>query len=139
MADLETKLEALHSYDQDAESRLGFVIDCLFAGAITRAEFRQWCLKVIEKEDTPHHIFFELIDFDGMPTHLYRVFKENHFRSPHFETSSNEENAITGIGFQRGTRVHEDYSGQKSKCLEALKVEVSVLNCFKSQFTFISI
>lgn len=53
---------------------IGFVVDSLLSGAITRDEFQQWLLYIIDKND-PHDLplyIFDLLDFNG---HLYHMGK----------------------------------------------------------------
>ncbi|MEP3889043.1 MAG: hypothetical protein ABJN69_01175 [Hellea sp.] len=137
MSTIKYKFEKLENFNNQGESKLGFVFDCLLAGAITIEELKQWCIKVIESEKEPHTIFFDLLDFiDSLPR-LYIFFRDKNIRSPYIDISEGQSLALTGIGFLRNIRLHEDNARQKDKSLKALKQHGEILDVFKSEFPFV--
>ncbi len=131
------KFQALKNFDNDDESKLGFALKCLISGAITMEEFKQWCIGVIEFEDSPHTIFFDLLDFDDSIPQMYSLFRDENVRFPYVETSKRQSKAVTGIGYKRALITFEDVPKQRKKSLEALSKELEIWALFKSEFSFI--
>jgi len=135
-----SKIEQLSNFDTDHhESKLGFSLDCLLAGAITLEEFKQWCFQVIESDTNPHVIFIELLDFDDSIPQMHSLFRDEGIRYPYVELSERQSTALTGISFMRNIRSHEDTPGEKTRSLQALKKEQEIVEFFQSEFSFIQL
>lgn len=134
-----SKFQELKNFDNDGESKLGFALTCLISGAITMKEFKQWCIGVIEFEDNPHAVFFDLLDFDDSIPQMYSLFRDENVRYPYVEMSKRQDEAISAIGYKRGLTAFEDVKGQKRNHLNALSKEPEILELLKSEFSFISL
>lgn len=112
---------------------LGFVLWCFASEAITKEEFREWVMHVIEIVEVPPQYIFELIDFDGYLVDLHKTIGF----TPDWSPTKKEQNAISGIAIRRGVEAYEHVDTEK--CIEALRQSESISDQFSKLFPFIKI
>lgn len=115
---------------------LGFVINCLFSGAIHLHEFRQWIERVISDlpiDDIPLY-FFDLLEFDGGLAHILMIIPH----STHNDLTKDEDNAVYGMVYLRKIKQYE-YHVSKKVALKALKRNPHIYQRFKDFFPFIEV
>jgi hypothetical protein len=113
--------------------RLGFVISCLFKGAIDVAEFHRWVTMIFEEDGTPPGYMVDLLEFKGP---LASVFKVIGF-VPHWPYSEDEELALFGITFNRG-RTRFECPLSTEEAIEKLRQFPRIEKRFRSEFPFIN-
>lgn len=89
----------MKGFDRDDSSELGFAVSCLFYGAITMSEFKQWVLSAIERTSEPPMVLIDLLDFSGP---LAKIYEPIGF-VPHWPFAESAKTALVGIAFRRGT------------------------------------
>lgn len=90
----------MNGFDEFSDKLIGFVLACLFCGAVDEAELRGWCALAIAGADdaeAPYYMY-ELMDFDD---ELYKIYKVIGY-VPSWEYTSDEDFALYGIAVRRG-------------------------------------
>ena len=116
---------------KDDNHDIGFARWCLASEAISKEEFRQWILHVIEVVDDPPPYVFDLVDFDGYLTDLVKIMPF----TPDWAPTQSEISAISGIAISRGVTPYEPVN--EKTCLQALSENPSINDWFFRLFPFI--
>lgn len=111
-----------------SDELLGFAIACLFSGAVSKEEFRLWCVDMFSPGDIPD-FFIELAQFDGEIFQIYKTIGH----VPCWEHTESEEYAIYGIAVKRG-RAPSDMPVTHEAALQALEECSSVAWLFRRVF-----
>ena len=114
--------------------RLGFVLSCLFAEAISRAELHEWARKNVEECDAPPRYLTELINFDGPLFHIYELIGF----APHWTHTDEETLAIAGVAFKR-ERQPFDHPVIRQEALRELERNPEIGERFHSEFPFLTV
>lgn len=81
--------------DRDDSVDLGFAMECLLAGAVTKTEFREWLYLVVELNDEVPFWLFDILDVppddQGYVTRMPIPF------APTSDLTTTEQNAVSGI------------------------------------------
>ncbi|CAI3791529.1 hypothetical protein GLGCALEP_00256 [Pseudomonas sp. MM221] len=111
---------------------LGFVITCLFCGAINCEEFQSWSAQVLATDQAPAFMN-ELMTFDEP---LFKVFAViGHV--PHWPHVEAEEHALYGIAVCRGIEPF-DMPVSPQEARQALVAEPGIEAVFRQVFDFIA-
>lgn len=122
----------LNEADCYSDELIGFVITCLFCGAIKKEEFNTWCAQAVLLLDAPEYLH-DLMTFDD---EIFKIYKVVGY-VPHWEHSDDDEHALYGIAILRGFAPYDmpltatDALGQLDKSSDIKKI-------FKRVFDFIS-
>jgi len=119
---------------KDNSTSIGFVVACIFAGAIDKQELRAWADHVLVSADSCPPYVMDLSTFDE---EFYHIFKVIGF-VPHCDLTSDEKNALVGIAFAREREQFEPVPSRE-QALAALAAHLSVLARFRDTFPFISV
>jgi len=120
--------------DRENPRDIGFVEACIVPGIISLEEFKDWIYFVIEHYDgeIPGY-FFKILD-------LKHRFDYNSFEImgfvPHWEFDESDYDALTGIGFRRGTLVSDDQF-TREEALKALERKPYIEKKFYEMFPFL--
>lgn len=123
-------------YKNSGSTDLGFVLNCLFSGSITKQEFRQWIERVISElpiDNIPLY-FFDLLEFDDGLANIIKIIGY----SPVSYLSDDEDRAGYGIVYLRKMEQYE-YRISKKVALKALKRNPHIYQRFKLFFPFIEL
>lgn len=118
------------------DETIGFVIACLFCGAIDLSELRRWATSVVaelEIAEIPPYIF-ELVDFDASLAKIYQLIGFVADSS----LSKAEDSALYGIALQRGRDIF-DMPGKARTAQAALDRNPHIRDAFNQLFPFIAI
>lgn len=113
---------------------IGFVIACLYSGAITDDDLKKWSENVIRDNDvseTPDYIF-ELVDFDGDRLNVLNLIGFPF----EWKASKSQRNALYGIALKRGEDLGDDCS--QSVAIKSLEKHPEVELRFRETFPFIN-
>lgn len=117
---------------------LGFVKECLFAGAISMAEFNDWITLLIADHDDLPTFVFDLIDLqeeDRAKLGNWRTFRGF---VPSWKATSGQTAAVDGIGFARNARFESEMFG-RDEALAALARHPEIADRFRETFPFIDV
>jgi hypothetical protein len=117
---------------KDNSSTIGFVLDCLFAGAIDNLELHAWAEHVLSATDSCPPYIIDLSTFDEPLFHIHRIVGF----VPSSGLSDDEHVALIGIAFVRGRDQFEPVP-TKEQALAALHHHFSLVTRFRSVFPFI--
>lgn len=120
--------------NKDNYDVIGFVIACLYSGAITDDDLKKWSENVIRDNDvseTPDYIF-ELVDFDGDRLNILNIIGFPF----EWKASKSQRNALYGIAFKRGEDLGDDCS--QSVAMKSLEKHPEVELRFRETFPFIN-
>ncbi|MGL5388710.1 MAG: hypothetical protein ACRC2A_20025 [Enterobacterales bacterium] len=123
-------IAGLNKYSYDV---IGFVIACLYSGAITDDDLKKWSENVIRDNDvseTPDYIF-ELVDFDGDRLNILNLIGFPF----EWKASKSQRNALYGIALKRGEDLGDDCT--QSVAMKSLEKHPEVENRFRETFPFI--
>lgn len=118
---------------RENDETIGFVVGCLFAGAIDMAELRRWCETVIERNaprDTPDYLF-DILEHDGHPADVFRLIGFVPASSSDEETAA----ALSGLALRRGLP-RGDFPETDAIALAALERRPDVEQRFRETFPF---
>lgn len=124
----------LEGLTKENHNTIGFVIDALLSGAISKEELRAWATTVIKDNDIsdiPDYMF-ELVDFDASAFHLYEVIG---FICD-WNDSASQSKALYGIALKRGVVLGEECSPESA--LKALRKHPEIEQHFRKIFPFIN-
>lgn len=113
---------------------IGFVIACLYIGAITDDNLKKWSENVIRDNDAseiPYYIF-ELVDFDGDRLDILNIIGFPF----EWKASKSQRNALHGIALKRGVDLGDDCS--QSVAMKSLEKHPEVELRFRETFPFIN-
>lgn len=117
---------------EDGED-LGFVLDCLYSGAISFDEFKEWLYLVIERTDEVPFYVFDILDlknkFDFKPLITIGFV-------PHWDHTEKESDAINAIAYKRRPDYVSD-AVSREEALKALEANPHIENRFRESFPFI--
>ncbi|MFJ4259074.1 hypothetical protein ACIP01_19230 [Pseudomonas monteilii] len=114
-----------------SDELLGFVITCLFCGAISREELQSWSAQALSSGQAPTFLY-ELMTFDEP---LFRIFSViGHV--PHWPHVEAEEQALYGIALCRGVEPF-DMPVSPLEARRALVAEPAIEAAFRQVFDFI--
>lgn len=119
---------------KEDSARIGFVVDCVFSGALSMAELREWALGVYGEPGEPPLYFLELIEFDQTANHLHRCLGF----VPSGPFTERVGRAIWGIAAKRG-RLPADCAITREHALEILARHPEVEECYRQEFPFIDL
>ena len=111
----------------------GFVVSCLFAGAIDKRELQDWVDHVLISTDSYPLYIVDLSTFDEALCHIFRVIGF----VPHSGLTETEKDALVGIAFVRGRERFEPVPS-RDEALAALAAHPRVLARFRETFPFIN-
>jgi len=117
---------------KDDSGTIGFVVACVFAGAIDVQELRSWADHVLIASDGCPAYVTELSTFDRPLFHIYQVIGF----VPSSGLTDSERVALVGIGAARGRELFEPVP-TKEQALAALAAQGRVLTRFHATFPFI--
>lgn len=118
---------------KDSYDIIGFVIACLYSGAITDDDLKKWSENVIRDNDvseTPDYIF-ELVDFDGDRLNILNLIGFPF----EWKASKSQKNALYGIALKRGEDLGDDCT--QSVAMKSLEKHPEVESRFRETFPFI--
>ena len=118
---------------KDSYDVIGFVIACLYSGAITDDDLKKWSENVIRDNDvseTPDYIF-ELVDFDGDRLNILNIIGFPF----EWKASKSQRNALYGIALKRGEDLGDDCT--QSVAMKSLEKHPEVELRFRETFPFI--
>ncbi|ALX92461.1 hypothetical protein AV650_02290 [Serratia fonticola] len=118
---------------KDSYDVIGFVIACLYSGAITDDDLKKWSENVIRDNDvseTPDYIF-ELVDFDGDRLNILNLIGFPF----EWKASKSQRNALYGIALKRGEDLGDDCT--QSVAMKSLEKHPEVEIRFRETFPFI--
>ncbi|CAI1226476.1 hypothetical protein [Serratia fonticola] len=118
---------------KDSYDVIGFVIACLYSGAITDDDLKKWSENVIRDNDvseTPDYIF-ELVDFDGDRLNILNLIGFPF----EWKASKSQRNALYGIALKRGEDLGDDCT--QSVAMKSLEKHPEVELRFRETFPFI--
>ncbi|QXN63889.1 hypothetical protein [Serratia fonticola] len=119
---------------KDSYDVIGFVIACLYSGAITDDDLKKWSENVIrdnEVSETPDYIF-ELVDFDGDRLNILNLIGFPF----EWKASKSQRNALYGIALKRGEDLGDDCT--QSVAMKSLEKHPEVELRFRETFPFIN-
>ena len=116
---------------KDDSSDIGFALWCLASEAISKEEFSEWILHVIEVVPDPPLYIFDLLDSSG---YLTDINKSIPF-TPSAGLSDHQVSAISGIALTRGVSPFEEVD--EKQCMKAMRKETAVVEQFSQLFPFI--
>lgn len=119
---------------KDSYDVIGFVIACLYSGAITDDDLKKWSENVIRDNDvseTPDYIF-ELVDFDGDRLNILNLIGFPF----EWKASKSQRNALYGIALKRGEDLGDDCT--QSVAMKSLEKHPEVELRFRETFPFIN-
>lgn len=119
---------------KENSTTIGFVVSCIFAGAIEKRELQAWADNVLVSSDSYPLYIVDLSTFDKALSHIFRVIGF----VPHCDLSDTEKDALVGIAFVRG-REQFDPAPSRDQALAALSAHPTVLARFRETFPFISV
>jgi hypothetical protein len=119
---------------KENSATIGFVVSCIFTGAIDKQELRAWADHVLMTTETSPLYIVDLSTFDEPLTHLFKIIGF----VPHSGLSDEEKVALAGIAFMRG---HEQFEPlpTREEALAALARYPQVLTRFRETFPFIAL
>ena len=117
---------------QENSEWIGFLLSCLFAGAISTAECRQWARKVLEETDGAPPYLNDLTAFKGPLFHIYNVIGF----APRWLHTEHDTLAISGIAFRRNCQPFE-HPKIREEALRKLKQNPEIEKRFRSEFSFL--
>ncbi len=117
---------------KDNSVTIGFVVACLFAGAISKGELRAWTDHIFASTDSQPTYLVDLCTFDEPLSHIFKVIGF----VPHCDLSESEEDALVGIAYARG---HSRFEPEptREQALASLRIHPEVLTRFRATFPFI--
>jgi len=118
---------------KENSSTIGFVVSCIFAGAIDKRELQAWADHVLDSCDPYPLYIVDLSTFDEPLGHIFRVIGF----VPHCNLSDTEKDALVGIAFLRG-RGQVEPAPSRAQALAALSAHPTVLARFRETFPFIT-
>lgn len=126
--------------EREDDEDLGFVLDCVFAGAIDRAEFREWVWHVVGTAEHPlPSFFFDLDAVESFPAGLFRAIGF----SPAVAPTEAERAALSAIAWARGRasaeRVEAGEIAPRAEAEAALAAAPHVAARFRAAFPFIAL
>lgn len=119
---------------KDSYDVIGFVIACLYSGAITDDDLKKWSENVIRDNDVseiPDYIF-ELVYFDGDRLNILNLIGFPF----EWKTNKSQRNALYGIALKRGEDLGDDCS--QSVAMKSLEKHPEVELRFRETFPFIN-
>ena len=119
---------------KENSTTIGFVVSCIFAGAIDKQELQQWADHVLVSTDSHPLYIVELSTFDETLFHIFRVIGF----VPHCDLTDPEKVALVGIAFVRGREQFEPVPS-RDQAMAALGAQPHVLARFRDTFPFISV
>jgi hypothetical protein len=119
---------------KENSATIGFVVSCIFAGAIDKRELQAWADHVLVSTDSYPPYIVDLSTFDEPLFHISRVVGF----VPHSNLSDSEKDALVGIAFVRGREQFEPVPS-RDQALAALAAHPPVLARFRETFPFISV
>lgn len=119
---------------KENSTTIGFVVSCIFAGAITKRELQAWADHVLVSFDSYPLYMVELSSSDEALCHIFRVIGF----VPHCGLSDAGKDALVGIAFVRGFEQFEP-TPSRDRALSALSAHPTVLARFRETFPFISV
>ncbi|HEV2454150.1 MAG TPA: hypothetical protein VGY98_07805 [Verrucomicrobiae bacterium] len=122
----------LPALTKDNSTTIGFVVACLFAGAINKRELRTWTDHIFASTDSQPKYLIDLCTFDGLLSHIFGVIGF----VPHCDLSESEKDALVGIAYVRG---HSRFEPEptREQALSSLRRHPEVLARFRMTFPFI--
>jgi hypothetical protein len=117
---------------KDDSATIGFVVACLFAGAIDVRELRSWAEHVLTASDACPTYVIDLSTFDQPLFHIYRLIGF----VPSSALTDSERVALVGIAAARGRDPFEPVP-TKEQALAALAAQRHLLTRFRATFPFI--
>jgi hypothetical protein len=119
---------------KENSTTIGFVVSCIFAGAIDKQELQAWADHVLVSTDSYPLYIVDLSTFNEDLFHIFRVIGF----VPHCDLTETEKDALVGIAFVRGREQFEPVPSQ-DQALAALAAHLPVLARFRDTFPFISV
>ena len=117
---------------KDDSATIGFVVACLFAGAIDIQELRSWADHVLATSDACPTYITDLSTFDQPLFHIYRLIGF----VPNSGLTDSERVALVGIAAARGRDPFEPLP-TKEQSLAALAAQRHLPARFRATFPFI--
>lgn len=112
---------------------MGFVITCLFCGAISKEELKVWCAQALLLNKAPPYLY-DLMDFHDELFKLYKVIGY----VPHWEHSDGDEYALYGVAVRRGFESY-DMPLTPNEALAHLEASPDIESVFREVFAFIKL
>jgi len=119
--------------DKENSGTIGFVVSCVFAGAIDKKELQAWADHVLVTTGSYPLYIVDLITFDAPLCDIFRVIGF----VPHSGLSDIEDDALVGIAYIRGREPFEP-KPTRDEALAALAGHSHLLARFRATFPFIS-
>ena len=118
---------------KDSYDVIGFVIACLYSGAITDDDLKKWSENVIRDNDVSEtaDYIFELVDFDGDRLNILNIIGFPF----EWKASKSQRNALYGIALKRGEDLGDDCT--QSVAMKSLEKHPEVELRFRETFPFI--
>lgn len=116
---------------QNDSGSIGFVVACLFAGAIDISEMREWCTKLVRARDStelPLYVF-DLLDFSGPIADVYGLIGF----IPSSGLRSDQKKALSGIARLRGA-IRDEWPVSRENALAALARHPELAERFRTMF-----
>jgi hypothetical protein len=117
---------------KDNSATIGFVVLCLFRGAIDIDELHAWVDHIYATTDSCPTYFVDLIAYDEPLTHIFRTIGFH----PESRLSADERVALTGIAFLRGREQFEP-EPTRDEAVAALAAHPHIASRFRETFPFI--
>lgn len=122
----------MRGYVHGDSGEIGFVLSCLYRGAIKNNDFTQWTYSIISKYNELPLYIYDLADFDGNRLHLERIIGF----SPYWNASEKEKLTLYGIAYKRGFEPY-DCPLTKEEALKKLEQHPHIEKKFREMFPFI--
>lgn len=119
---------------KEDSTTIGFVVSCIFAGAIDTRELRAWADHVLVTFESYPAYIVDLSTFDEALFHIFRVIGF----TPHSPLTETEEVALIGIAFLRG-RDRFEPEPSREQALAAVATHPRIVADFCQTYPFLNL